>query len=243
MSGEFTKFPIVSAFMAQTMSELGLTVPNAYIGNTDTTVTQLMAFLNACGQDLCTMTDWQMLHKEWTQILAPANLTYALPLDWNGFISGAGWDNTSTFPLIGPLTPQIWRMVKARRMTSNLSIQYRIVGNLMTLLVAPPADTVVFDYYSRGWILNATAGGTYRDNVAADADQILFDGSLLKPMLKYRWRNAKGFDTSAETDEFQAAWDLIVGRDTPAPTLSIGPRACYPFLGYGNIPDTGYGQP
>lgn len=240
MAGEFTKFPTVSSFLAQVFAELGLTVPNAYVGNTDTTVSQIVAFMNACGQDLCTMTDWQMLHKEWTQVLVPLTLTYALPDDWNGFISGAGWDNTSTFPLIGPLTPQIWRLVKARTAVSQLSIQYRIVGNQMVLMSSPAADTVVFDYYGRGWILNGAS--TYRDNVAADADQILFDGSILKPMLKYRWRNAKGFDTSAEADEFQAAWDLIVGRDTPAPTLSIGPRASYPFLGYGNIPDTGFGS-
>src|SRR5215207_2375626 len=123
MAGEYTKFPLVSAFMAQVMSELGLTIPTSYVGNTDTTVSQMLAFLTACGQDLCTMTDWQMLHKEWTQVLAPGTLSYALPDDWNGFVSGAGWDNTSTFPLIGPLTPQIWRMIKARTSTSTLSVQ------------------------------------------------------------------------------------------------------------------------
>jgi hypothetical protein len=187
------------------------------------------------------MTDWQYLHSEWTQVLVPATLTYALPTDWNGFVSGAGWDNTSTFPLIGPLTPQIWRMLKARSTTSTIAIQYRIVGNQMVLMASPPADTVKFDYYSRGWLIDGISSAR-RDNVANDSDQILFDGSIIKPMLKFRWRNAKGFDTTSDADDFQAAWDLVVGRDTPAPTLSIGPRATYPYLSYGNIPDTGYGS-
>jgi len=35
--------------------------------------------------------------------------------------------------------------------------------------------------------------------------------------------------------------NYITGRDTPGLTLSIGARNAYPYLGYGNIPDSGYG--
>lgn len=242
MAGEFTKFTTVSVVLGKVFRELGLTVPSTFVGNTDITAAQLVEFLTSAGQDLCTMTDWQMLHKEWTVTLTSAT-TYPLPADWNSFVDDTMWDNTSRWPVLGPITPQVWRMLKARLLGGNtISLQYRIVGNQLVLYAAGAVgDMVVSDYYSRGWLLQAD-GVTYRDNPGADSDQILFDPRIIGPLVKYKWRDAKGFDTVAASDEFQDAWDLIVGRDTPSPILSIGNRNVYPYLGYNNMPDTNYGS-
>ena len=246
MAGEFTKFLTAGQTLTQAMGELGLTIPSTFVGNTDAIVIQLVKFLTASGQDLCLMTDWQFLHKEWTQVLSIGASDYALPTDWNGFVSGTMWDNTSRWPVIGPLTPQIWRMLKARLLGGNtISLQYRITGNMLHFYYPSAAvDTVVSDYYSRGWVIDGVQtplGTIFRDNIANDSDQVLFDGRITVPLLKYKWRDAKGFDTTAASDEFEDAWDLVVGRDTPAPTLSIGPSTAYPYLGYSNMPDTNYG--
>lgn len=242
MAGEFTKFSSVSVVLTKVFSELGLTVPTSFLGNTEATVSQIVSFLTSAGQDLCLMTDWQMLHKEWTITLTSAT-SYPLPTDWNSFVDGTMWDNTSRWPVLGPLTPQIWRMLKARLLGGNtVSLQYRIVGNTFVLYAAGAVgDTIISDYYSRGWILQVD-GITYRDNPAADSDQILFDTRIVVPFVKYKWRAAKGFDVSTDADDFETAWDLVVGRDTPAPTLSIGAQNTYPYLGFGNIPDTNYGS-
>lgn len=244
MSGEFTKFLTVSQAMTQIMGELGLSAPSSFVGSTDDTVTQLLTFLNSAGQDLCTMTDWQMLHREWTVVLTSAT-SYDLPADWNSFVDSAMWDNTSRWPVLGPVTPQIWRMLKARLLgASSISLIYRIIGNKFIVYNSQPGDTLVSDYYSRGWIQDGSMPivTTYRDNVGTDADIILFDGRIIIPLVKSKWRTAKGFDTTADKDDFETAWDIIVGRDTPAPTLSLGSRQGYPYLGYGNIPDHGYGS-
>lgn len=229
--------------MAQAMSELGLVAPTTFVGNVDLTTAQILALLKSAGQDLCMMTDWQYLHKEWTQILGIGVTTYALPTDWNSFVDSTMWNSSTSLPVVGPITPQIWRMLKARMAGGNtISIQYRIIGNQFILFQAlSAAQTIVSDYYSRGWILQAD-NVTYRDNPGADSDQILFDQRIVVPMLKARWRSGKGFDTTSDVQDFNDAWDLVVGRDTPAPTLSIGSRSTYPYLGYGNIPDTSYGS-
>ncbi len=241
MAGEFTKFTTIATILPKIFRELGLTVPTTFVGNTDLTVAQIMEFFTSAGQDLCMMTDWQMLHKEWTQVLTPGVSTYALPTDWNSFVDDTMWDNTSRWPVIGPLTPQIWRLLKARLLGGNtVSLQYRIVGNIFTLYYpAAAADTLQADYYSRAWILS---GATPRDNPATDSDTIYFDSRILVPLVKFKWRSAKGFDTSADQKDFQDGWDLVVGRDTPAPTLSVGIGAPYPYLGYLNMPDTNYGS-
>jgi len=243
MAGEFTKFSTLTVVMGRIMSELGLNTPASYVGNTDTTTAQILNLLTSAGQDLCMMTDWQYLHKEWTQVLAPAVTDYDLPDDWNSFVDSTMWNQASSLPVIGPLTPQVWRLLKARFAGgATISLQYRITGNQFILFQAPSAaDTLMADYYSRGWILQADLI-TYRDNPAADSDVLLFDTRIMIPLVKLRWRAGKGFDTFNDVQDFNDAWDLVVGRDTPAPTLSIGPRSIYPYLGYGNMPDTGYGS-
>lgn len=243
MAGEFTKFGTISVVMSRIVSELGLNTPASFVGNVDLTISQLMSFFTSAGQDLCTMTDWQYLHKEWTLPIVPPNVNYALPVDWNSFVDATMWNNSTSLPVIGPLTPQVWRMLKARFAGGmTISIQYRIIGNQLVLFQAPgSAMNITTDYYSRGWLL-AFDGVTYRDNPGADSDTVLFDQSIIIPLVKLRWRANKGFDTSNDVQAFNDAWDLIVGRDTPAPTLSIGPRSIYPYLGYTNIPDTNYGS-
>lgn len=243
MAGEFTKYSTVSVVMTKAMSEMGLTAPNAFVGSTDPTITQILTYLTSAGQDLCLMGDWQYLHKTWTQVLAPAQTDYPLPVDWNSFVDSTMWNDASSLPVIGPLTPQIWRLLKARFAGgTTISLQYRIVQNTFTLFQAPSAaNTLQADYFSRGWLLESD-NITYRDNVGADSDTILFDTRIIVPFLKYKWRTAKGFDNTADAQDFSDAWDLVMGRDTPAPTLSIGPRSIYPYLGYGNMPDTGYGS-
>lgn len=245
MAGEFTKFLTCSQAMTQAMGELGLSIPSAFNGSTDPTITQLLKFLTAAGQDLCLMTDWQMLHKEWTLVLTPGT-SFPLPADWNSFVDSTMWDNTARWPVIGPITPQIWRMLKARLLGAEaITLQYRIVANQFVLYFnGNVGDTLQADYYSRGWVIDGVQtplGTVYRDNVANDSDQLLFDGRILVPLLKYKWRTAKGFDTTSDKDDFETGWDLVVGRDTPAPTLSIGASSGYPYLSYGNMPDTNYG--
>lgn len=243
MAGEFTKFSTVAVVMTQAMGELGVPVQTSFVGNSDTTTNQLLKFLTASGQDLCMMNDWQMLHKEWSQVLTAPTVSYPLPVDWNSFVDDTMWNGSSSLPVIGPVTPQIWRLLKARFSGGmTISLMYRIIGNNFILFQPPSAsNTISADYYSRGWILQFD-GITYRDNVGADSDQILFDTRIVVPFLKFKWRTAKGFDTTSDVNDFNTNWDLVVGRDIPAPTLSLGPRDAFPFLGFGNIPDTGYGS-
>jgi len=242
MAGEFVKFATVQSVMNIVTSELGLATPSFYVGNTDLTISQLMAMLTSAGQDLCMMNDWQYLHKEWTLPVIEGTTVYQLPTDWNSFVDGTMWNTGTALPVIGPITPQVWRMLKARFVGgTTISIMYRIIGNQMILFQNPSQNVnLVTDYYSRGWILQVD-GITFRDNPAADSDTLLFDSRIVVPLLKLRWRGEKGFDTSKSTQDFNDAWDLVVGRDIPAPTLSIGTRTIYPFLNYTNIPDTNYG--
>ena len=242
----FTQLSSCGSILQTVLTELGLPLPpaNVFVGSSDRSTILMIAFLNAAGQDLCKLHDWQWLHKEWTQIVSYPTTSYPLPPDWNGFVESTMWDNTSRLPLIGPITPQVWRMLKARLLGGNtISLQYRIIGNKMILYYpAVTSDTVMADYFSRGWLQDVTNASIYRDNVQNDTDICLFDPRIIVPLVKWRWRAAKRFDVTTERQEFNDAMEMVAGRDTPAPTLSISPRWTYPYIGYINIPDSRYGQ-
>jgi hypothetical protein len=224
----FTKFANVAYVMNSALSEMGLPVPSSgqFVGSQDQTVVQMLGLLSSAGQDLCTMFDWQFLHKTFTLNLVVGQTLYPLPADWNGFVNDTFWNNTTRLPLIGPVPPSIWRMLNQIELYNP----------------AQATDMCQADYYSRGWLQDSTNPTIYRDNAQNDSDILLLDSRLLVLLLKLRWREAKKFDTTTELQDFTLGFDAITGRDTPGARFSLGARQSYPYLGYQNIPDSGYGR-
>jgi hypothetical protein len=244
-SPNFTRLTTVSVVLTNAMNSIGLTPPADMLGSTDQTVTQLVQLLNEVGTDLCTMHDWQMLHKEWSFNTTPAVTEYALPEDWNGFVSGAQWDTSTRLPMTGSMPAPIWRLLKARVGAggSLITLSYKLQADELVLFTAPAAaEALVLDYYSRGWLRDGTEATVFRDNAQNNTDVVLLDSRLVEALLKLRWRASKGFDTTASVLEFNELWDTIVGRDAPAATLSVGRSQDDGLLGNINIPDTGYGS-
>lgn len=238
----FTRLTTVAVVMTNLMTELGLTVPVSFVGSSDATVQQLLVMLSSAGKDLCGMHDWETLHKEWTFTVTPGTTNYNLPADWNGFSPGAAFDNTARWPMVGSIPPVVWRILKGRLSAGNpLIITYKVMGNQLVLFSAPSADSIVLDYYSRGWLQDASDPTVYRDNVQNDSDTILLASRLVEALVKVRWRASKGFDTVEAVQSFNDVFDLITGRDSPGPTLSIGQNPVDALINYGNIPDTNYG--
>lgn len=72
------------------------------------------------------------------------------------------------------------------------------------------------------------------------SDYLLFDYRLLVDGLKLYFRRAKGLDTSAEQQAYDASLAAALGGDGVAPVLSLNaPRSA--LIGPGNAPEGGYG--
>lgn len=226
------------------MGQMGLPVPSVAASSTDQMVQQFWSLLNQAGLDLVDDPyPWQFLLKTHT-ITTTGATVYPLPDDFAGFHNNSAWNNTQRLPVAGSLTPQIWRMLKARNFANNTFIlQYIIKGDQIELYTAPSvAQTLEIDYQSRGWVRDATNPLVFRDFLSQDSDFVLYDPSMMTSKLKLAWRSAKGFDTTAVQNEYDDAYERAKGADTTGMTLSLAPTAGFPYLGYWNIPDTGYGQ-
>lgn len=232
--------------VSRAMQQLGLvtTAPVIANGSTDPTVSQIWVLLQQAGLEILEDWDWQFLQKTHTIVTTPPTVNYPLPEDFSGFYNDASWNMTSLLPVQGSLTPQIWRMLQARNLgNQTFTIQY-IVQNDELIFYTPPAtaQTLTFEYKSRGWVRSYDNAAVYRDQPQNDADIIMFNPNLIVAKLKLMWRKAKGFDPTAAENDYAAALETAKGRDVPGMTLSTVQAQEFPYLGYYNIPDTGYGS-
>lgn len=79
------------------------------------------------------------------------------------------------------------------------------------------------------------------DRPLFDTDEPLLDENLLKDDVVWGFRKLNGMDFQGFKDEADAAWRLHVAQITGARTIYIGGGSNDYLVGYGNVPDTGYG--
>ncbi len=242
---DFNKFITTGEVVARVLQEMSLSVPVSISGSTDSTTALLWALLQREGEKLLGEADeWQMLNRTFTINTVADQLEYALPDDLESIVDDTGWNNTSRIPLIGPMTSQQWRLLQARQLGgTTLRLQYIIQDNKIVFYFAPSAaQEITFDYKGRGWVQDGTDPAVYRDYPENDSDIVLYKPRLIVAALKNRWRIEKGFDTVASSAERADALEDAKYTDRPKNVLSLGRQSRYPYLGYFNMPDTGYGS-
>lgn len=231
-----------AAAVIEVLQGLGLLAPTSVAGSQDPTVKQMWQLASDSGQWLCSEHEWQVLNREHVISTSPGVSTYALPTDWNGYVTDAQWNRTSRLPALGSLSEQEWQMLKARNIAgSTFTLMFKISQDVVEFYSVPTTvQTIVLPYKSRGWVRKIN--NTRVDVLSADDDVVLFDSLLFKLKLKLAWLAEKKFDTTRAQIEFDDYLTTCKERDSPARTLSLGASGEYPYLGYVNIPDTRYGS-
>lgn len=240
---DFNRIITAGTVVSRVLASLGLPVPSSPFGATDSTARQMVALLTECGQWLLDEYNWRILLKTQT-ITTTSETEYDVPEDLQRYIDSTTWNNTGRLPAIGPVSPQIWRMLEARQLGgTTLRLQYALRGSKFVLYFAPtPSQEIQVDYISRGWVQDPSDPDIRRDVPTQDADLILYQPDVIVNLLRYRWRDAKGLDSTSALGEFVRSMTRAKYNDKPHPDLKIGFQAGYPYLGYMNMPDTGYGS-
>lgn len=220
----------------------GLTPPSPVVGTSDQTALQLWVLATQVGQQLLKKNDWQFLLREHNITTVPGTLNYALPSDFESYITDSQWDRTSQYPIRGNLQQHEWQALKASTFTgASLVLLFTIMDDEVLFLDIPSsAHELYLPYKSRSWVVEA--GGTEKDNLTVDNDIVKYDGQMFKQALKLAWKAEKGFDVTREQAAFDEMLEDTKSQNAPARTLSLDPRRGFPYLGYRNIPETGYGS-
>ena len=219
---------------------------------------QMRYLLNIAGEELCQLYPWEILvreHSVTTQAGDTGN--YELPEDFLYMINQTGWERSENVPLYGPLSAQDWSYLEGRDLVSQtIYASFRINSGVFRIFPQPPPENldIHFEYISRNWVIdssvesgaNATNVGnlTLLDRVKVGSDTPLFDRTLLSRMLKVKFLEAKGLDTTKAQADLNQAFGLLTAHDKGAEIVNAGHnRRHFPYLNmYGNTPDSGYGH-
>ena len=231
---------------------IGLPQPASVIGSAAPTVVTMKALLDREGRNLAKRKSlygggWTILETEHTFQTVADQEEYDLPADLYSVIGNSVWDRGNFFPVRGGISPQEWQAIRSGLVQSaQLRRRYRIkdslgAGRRRKFVLDPvPSDveTVVFEYVSSRWV--SDAGGTvFFDRFQSDDDVSLLPQELLEMGLVWRYKQAKGFDFTADLAEWQMECNKTFGSDTGPRKIPIARNKF--TLPVGNVPDSGFG--
>lgn len=223
--------------LKQLSGELGLPLVTIAGGSATPATNQLLAALNAAGNELLTFYPWEQFAKEWPVFTAQGVDQYALPSDWRYFTDQTQWDRTNHWPLLGPKSPQEWAYLKGSMVAGLPRLRFRVMGDKFTLFPVPGATqfSLAMEYISKNWV--SKAGVPTTDMVTADGDLCLFDPWLLIKYVRLKFLQLKNFDTAAAEKEFLRVFETLTGKDRGAGAISLVPVSSPQFIGPNSIPD------
>lgn len=234
--------------------ECGLNTVADPFGSAAPEMVQLRTLLTNCGRELYNKMQWQQFQKNAsydtsTDVIPGTTNEFALPDDFAYLTNQTGWTPNNLglgLPLGGPYTEQQWDAIVAQNLAaSTIYLGFKIsAGTFQVLPDPPPANTgITFGYMSRNWVWVGGTGTDYATQVTQSTDVVMFEPIMVVKMLAMRYKQAKGFDASASTEQFTAAWNSAASLNKPAPVLNMGTGMLFPLLNiWTNTPPTGYGS-
>ena len=242
------RFKTVNDICNQIAVEVGIPKVADVFSATDVAFEQLTTLSNSVGYELLQDSAWEglvRLNEFTTQ--AGDDGKYDLPADFAYMINQTGWDRTNNVMLGGPLSAQQWQYLVGRDLVSQtIYATFREVENQFWLFPQPPPEglDIAFEYVSRNWVLVNGVADMYADKVIQAADLILFEAHMFERLLKLRFLEARGFDTTNADNQYIKSLNAWEGKDKGAPILNAAGRyGGVPYLdSMRNTPDTNFGR-
>lgn len=199
---------------------IGITVPTAIIGSTDTQTLQILGLAQQEGKELASRFNWQRLTKEQTfTAVAQAEQTGAVPADFDRFIDGSMWNRSKDNLIYGPMSPQEWQSIQAT-WAPNVLEAFRMRGDAILITPTPTAgNTYAFEYVSTYWVAAAGSTTGTKTEFAVDSDVALLDEELISLGVTWRFLRTKGFDYSEAFRTYELALKRRQSRDGGSPIV------------------------
>lgn len=167
---------------------------------------------------------------------------YAMPADFNYFITQTFWDGNFRWQLLGPLEAQEKNVLKYGISPVGPRRRFWIRNNLMYINPTPTDNgtVIAYDYFSNGWC--ASAGGTAQTKFGADTDNYVLDNDCLVLGMKWRYLHAKGLEYGEDKQIYENACERVMARNGGERDLPLNARSTeINLLSNANVPDTGFG--
>lgn len=234
----------LATIVRRVADEVGLPRPNAVASSTDQLPRQMMALANSQLEELAEL-NWPILQYEHTFDTVVGQDTYDLPDDWARNMGETAYIASQYYQLRGSMSAADWARTKNTLPLPIGRYKYRVTGNPLKIVIVPTPQTVehiVFEYISNQLVVGSDS--TPKPLYTEDNDVSLIPGRLVRMGLKWRIKEAKGFDYAEDFNAFEASRDTLFAQMKDLGAIPVAHRnyADIPEIGDGYVPETGYGN-
>ena len=240
------RFKSINDICNQVAVETGVPSQLNIFASTDPASGQLISLSNAIGYELLQDEAWQGFARKHSITTHQTDTgKYPLPSDFAYMLNQTGWDRMDSQPLRGPLSPQEWQYLEATGNAGELIfVSFRQAEHEFWLMPTPPPEgkEITFEYVSRNWVNSSGVPGNYADACTKPDDLVLYEPYLFERLLKVRFLESRGFDSTAAVSQYDKAFSAWTGKDTAAPILNAGNSSRgFRLLDWRKVPDRNYG--
>lgn len=222
--------------------ELGLPPVSLAASANDAIGYQALGLLNALGDELTRVQDWQFLEKVMTFTGDGIADSFPMPADFGRQVNQTQWSTSQKRPMMGPDSPQVWSWSQYGIVSVGVFFRYRILDNEYTVFPIPGAGEEFALYYiSKNWVQDGANPLVYKDQVIGPNDIPVFDRRVMVAGLKVKLWAQKGFDTTVLQREFDSMLLAEKGQNQGAPLINLSGGSERLLINWQNISDTGFG--
>jgi hypothetical protein len=189
-------------------------IPTTIIGNTtEASAVQVLAALKKAIVDVSRADEWQELQKEHTFNSVASTEGYALPSDFDRIVDNTFWNTTNSREVLGPETPQEWRVLKNSTISGATINDYFRIRDDETLLFPIPAAVEAYIYEYITDLIVDSSGGTGQTGWLADTDVPNVDSYLVQLNATWRLLKMQGKPYAEEQRDYELALAERMSRD------------------------------
>jgi len=178
-----------------------------------------------------------------SQTITFSQTKFPFPSDYDRQIDRTHWDKSKRWEMLGPETPQQAEWLRSSYISTGPRVRYFLQGGYFQIWPALGSDELlVYDYLSKNWIYATGGTATSKQAFTADTDTTIFPDALMRALIKLKYLEAKGLDTTAAYRIYTQQLDLAKSHDSGSPTLAMAPTPSTILVTSAQIPDSGYGH-
>jgi len=177
-----------------------------------------------------------------TLTLTFSKVLFTPPTDFDRLIDRTQWDKSKHWEMLGPSTSQQREWLRSGYISSGPRIRFWQMGGYFQIWPAlGTTESLSYEYQSKYWVLATGGTAPTKQAFAVDTDTSIYPDALMRSLIKLKYFEVKGFDTTAPYRDFTHQLDLAKASDSAQPMLSQAPRQSSALIGWENIPDSNYG--
>lgn len=214
--------------------------PSTIIGNSNDTAQLVFNAIRRGAKDVFksyaeNASSWQILTQSYSFETVIDQQAYSLPSDiFNStIINDSGWNATTRFKLIGPVSPAQWQLDVNLLINPTITQQFIVRGNQFLIYQTPSAvQTINYLYLSQNYIY--AEDGSTQSEWEADTDYPILDAYAIELQATWRYLKQLGRTHLEEQKEANDYLSNIIGLDGGRRTIFVNQQFLPPIYPLGS---------